>query len=250
MIGLLFGKQVGLEVTIIDAIELAQTASGGLDHEFLKKQVDLYTVVYKERELLGWYSIAKAAAPEHLALHREFLAYNESPLLLLMDPEPSGDAKDLPMSVLESETQMVDNSPTMLFVTIPFQLETLQAERISMEHVAKAGPDEGESSLDSHVEAVDTSVRTLGDRVTVMVDYLRSVQSGTAEVDYGLLRQIANLCDQLPGASTDDLDSDFMRDYNDSLMVSYLANVTKNASAVNDLSDKFMLINSRGSKLV
>ena len=241
---------MGLDVDIFDAIELALTPSGALDHDFLKKQAELFTDVYKDRELLGWYCLAKAATPAHLDLHREFVAYNESPLLLMMDPAPSNESKDLPITILEAEVQVVDDMPTMLFVTLPFQLETLQAERISMEHVAKTPTSDGEQRVDTHIEAIDTSLRTLGARVTVMVDYLRAVQRGQAEPDFALLRQVASLCDMLPTGDTPALAGDFMRDYNDALMVSYLATVTKNANAVNDLSEKFMLVNARGSKLV
>ena len=42
----------------------------------------------------------------------------------------------------------------------------------------------------------------------------------------------------------------FLRDYNDALATAFLATATKNAAAVNDLSDKFVLVNARGSKLV
>ena len=249
VLGLLFGKQVGLDVAVFDAIELSM-ADGKLDHDFLKKQAELFTDVYADRELLGWYCLAKSATPAHLDLHREFLAYNESPLCLMMDPEPSAESKDLPITILEAEVQVVDDVPTMLFATLPFTLETLQAERISMEIVAKTAPTDGESALDTHVEAVDTSLRTLGSRVAVLVDYLRAVAGGKAEPDFALLRQVSGLCDTLPTGGAPDQTRDLMRDYNDALMVSYLASVTKNANAVNDLSEKFMLINARGAKLV
>ncbi|KAH8092348.1 hypothetical protein JL720_5317 [Aureococcus anophagefferens] len=226
VLGLLFGKQVGLDVAVFDAIELSM-ADGKLDHDFLKKQAELFTDVYADRELLGWYCLAKSATPAHLDLHREFLAYNESPLCLMMDPEPSAESKDLPITILEAEVQVVDDVPTMLFATLPFTLETLQAERISMEIVAKTAPTDGESALDTHVEAVDTSLRTLGSRVAVLVDYLRAVAGGKAEPDFALLRQVSGLCDTLPTGGAPDQTRDLMRDYNDALMVSYLASVTK-----------------------
>ncbi|KAH8059279.1 hypothetical protein JL721_9377 [Aureococcus anophagefferens] len=194
VLGLLFGKQVGLDVAVFDAIELSM-ADGKLDHDFLKKQAELFTDVYADRELLGWYCLAKSATPAH--------------------PRPPP-----------------------------------RAERISMEIVAKTAPTDGESALDTHVEAVDTSLRTLGSRVAVLVDYLRAAAGGKAEPDFALLRQVSGLCDTLPTGGAPDQTRDLMRDYNDALMVSYLASVTKNANAVNDLSEKFMLINARGAKLV
>lgn len=40
---------------------------------------------------------------------------------------PSAEAaKDLPVSLFESELHVVDDKPTLLFVSVPFQLETAQ----------------------------------------------------------------------------------------------------------------------------
>jgi len=51
--------------------------------------------------------------------------------------------KDLPLLLYESELHMVNDSPTIIFVNVPFRLETAQAERISVEHVVKATPTDG-----------------------------------------------------------------------------------------------------------
>jgi len=253
ILGLLFGKQDGLEVWISDALELVYAASGTglatIDEAFLQKQTELFTAVYKDRELLGWYAVAKEASSGHVALHKEFLKYNESPLFLLMDPSPSTESKELPITIFEYELHMVNETPTMLFVSIPFQLETLQAEQIAMEQVAKTSPADGESALDAHIDNVDSSLKTLRHRVDCMVTYLELVEKSGTPVDYGLLRQIAALCDQLPALESPDLAHDFLSDYNDSLAVSFLATLTKSAAAVSELSDNFTLIHTHGSKL-
>lgn len=251
--GLLFGKQSaeGCEVSILDAIELAcavnESGRPTIDHEFLKKQMKLFTEVYSETELVGWYCVAKNATDAHRKMHEEFLQYNESPLFLVMDPEPAIDSKELPILILER--QNTDDSSTAL-APVSFRLETLQAEYISMEQVAKTAPADGESGLDAHVETLDSSLTTLSQRVAAIVQYLKLVDEERAELDYGVLRQIADVCNQLPTGDSAELRSEFIKDYNDTLMLSYLANVTKSANAVNELSDKFMLIHNRSPKLV
>lgn len=246
--GLLFGKQDGLDVVIVDAIELALGDGGRVNHEFLKSSAALYTDVYGDRELLGWYAVAREATPEHLERHREFVAYNDAPLLLLMDPEPSAaDAKDLPIAVYESATVVVDGAPSTALVPLPWALVTVQAERIAMERAALAGPSAGESALDCHVDAVELSLNTLAKRVTVIVGHLRDVAAGKAEPDYALLRSIRALADRLPTGATPEIDADFFADYTEGLMIAYLASVTKNAAKVHDLSDKFALVNARGA---
>ena len=62
---------------------------------------------------------------------------------------------------------------------------------------------------------------------------------------------VGALCDRLPSLKSDGaFEEAFLRDYNDALATAFLATATKNAAAVNDLSDKFVLVNARGSKLV
>mmetsp|Transcript_14196 Transcript_14196/g.42315 ORF Transcript_14196/g.42315 Transcript_14196/m.42315 type:complete len:287 (-) Transcript_14196:81-941(-) len=243
--GLLFGAQKDLDLRVVDAIELARTAEGGLDHDFLAKQVELYTDVYEDRELVGWYALAAEADAGHLRLHGEFLRYNEAPVLLLMDPRPDPDAKGLPLTCLEHEVRVVDGAPRTLFAAVPFQLETLQAETIAMEHVARQGPGDGEAALDAHADAVDASLKTLGARVRALSARLRA---GGAP-DLALLRKLGALADAV-SLESGALERAALRDYNDALVVGYLAAATQNAAAVHDLADKFMLSNARGSKLV
>lgn len=241
IIGLLFGKQSGLEISIFDAIELVW-ASTALDEEFLVKQTELFTAVYKDRELLGWYTVAKEATPDHLALHKDFLKYTESPLFLMMDPSGS----ELPITIFEYELHMVNDAPTMLFVAVPYELETLQAEQIAMEQVSKTTPT-GESAFDAHLETVDSSLKTLREKVALIVKYLDLLNEGRLPVDFRLLRQINSLCDQLPTPESPDLKHDFAVDLNDALAVSCLASVTKTADAVSDLVENFAVIHTHAA---
>ncbi len=50
------------------------------------------------------------------------------------------DTKELPISILESELRMVEEKPTLLFVKVPYKIETGEAERIAVDHVAKITP--------------------------------------------------------------------------------------------------------------
>jgi diphthamide synthase (EF-2-diphthine--ammonia ligase) len=65
-----------------------------------------------------------------------------------------------------------------------------QAERISVEHVVKATPTEGENSVDLHVDAITTSLKALTSRIQTIVRFLQATQEGTIPADYRLLRQV------------------------------------------------------------
>mmetsp|Transcript_2014 Transcript_2014/g.3081 ORF Transcript_2014/g.3081 Transcript_2014/m.3081 type:complete len:311 (-) Transcript_2014:130-1062(-) len=248
IVGILFGKQTEQEVSIYDALEVAYDETSKnfgklqFDDEFVQKQKELFTAVYKDRDILGWYTVATEATSEHLALHKQFAQkYNENPLFLLMDPAPRLESKELPIEIFEYELHVVQDTPTMLFVPIPWQLETLQAEQIAMEQVAKTSSSDAQSAL---YESLDSSLNTLTQRINTMVTYLEKIQQNQLPIDYAILRDVAAIADKLPNFDSDShlLHADLSCDYNDALTISYLAALTKQASALFDLTDKFNVI--------
>lgn len=55
------------------------------------------------------------------------------------------------------------------------------------------------------------------------------------------------MCNQLPAVDTDELSGEFVGDYNDTLMVNYLASITKGTNELNDLAEKFNMISTQRS---
>jgi len=64
-------------------------------------------------------------------------------------PDPNG--KQLPLSVFDTETHtstLGDKQEAVeSFIQVPFQLNTTQSERISLDQVTKQGPSDGESVM-------------------------------------------------------------------------------------------------------
>lgn len=250
VLGLLWGKQQGLEVSIMDGQELAYTQGDDgvpvISAEKINSQKELYTQVYKNYELLGWYSVGFDADGKDMAVHREMTKYNESPFFLLMHPKPDPEATDLPISLYESKMVMgADDTPTIVFVTSEFQLQTMQAERITMERIAKATPTDGVAALDLHMNELTSSLRTLGLRFDALLAFLNATKTGQVPTDYRLLRQVSSICNQLPAVDTTELRDDFVTEYNDMLMVNYLASVTKSNASLSDLIDKHAVVVSQ-----
>jgi COP9 signalosome complex subunit 6 len=60
ILGILFGVQEGLQVSIFDATEVSYTVTEGrivVNHDSVDKQKQLYSAVYPTYEVLGWYSV-------------------------------------------------------------------------------------------------------------------------------------------------------------------------------------------------
>ena len=113
VLGILWGKQQGLEVVITDAVELLYTKGEGgmplVTAAEVNKQKELYTKVFKGHEMLGWYSVGIDVDPTvDVIIHREMMKYNESPFFLIMHPSPDPESKELPVVLYESEMHLVE----------------------------------------------------------------------------------------------------------------------------------------------
>lgn len=68
----------------------------------------------------------------------------------------------------------------MLFVELTYTLATEEAERIGVDHVARmSASDLGESSLvGEHLQAQHSAINMLHNRVKLILDYVKAVQTG------------------------------------------------------------------------
>jgi len=53
---------------------------------------------------------------------------------------------------------------------------------------------------------------------------------------------------QLPAIDTAQFQQEFINEYNDALMITYLASMTKGANSINDMIDKFNITFERSSR--
>lgn len=181
VLGLLWGKQQGLEFVITDAVELLYEIGVSklpiITKREIVKQKNLYTKVFKDHEILGWYSVgSNVNAKVDLALHREMMKYNESPFFMLMHPSPNPDSKELPIALYESEMHMVEEEMQTIFVPCDFHLETTQAEMVTMEEVAKGINLNGSSTLDPHLASLRVSLGALNNRANSLLAFLEATK--------------------------------------------------------------------------
>lgn len=82
--------------------------------------------VFPTNDFLGWYSTGTGVSVADLAIHKQFLETNESPIYLVLDAVAAFAAttRDLPITLYESELHVVQDQPTMLFVKVPYRIQT------------------------------------------------------------------------------------------------------------------------------
>jgi len=151
---------------------------------------------------------------------------------------------------LESELRMIEEKPTLLFVKVPYKIETGEAERIAVDHVAKITPSGTAhgSQLTAYLMGVHNAISMLAVRIKILLQFLNAVKAGKIPKDHGLLRRVGSLCTQLPATDTSAFKRDFINEYNDALMITYLASITTGSNDINELIDKFNVTYERQSR--
>ncbi|KAG5034704.1 hypothetical protein AAZX31_04G109100 [Glycine max] len=250
--GCVIGVQKGRTVEIFNSFELLyDPSSHSLDRTFLEKKQELYKKVFPHFYILGWYSTGSDAEESDMHIHKALMDINESPVYVLLNPSINHSQKDLPVSIFESELHVIDGIPQLIFVRSSYTIETVEAERISVDHVAHLKPSDGGSAatqLAAHLTGIHSAIKMLHSRIKVLHHYLLAMQKGDVPCENSLLRQVSSLLRRLPAIESGKFQDDFLMEYNDTLLISYLAMLTNCSSAMNELVDKFNIAYDRHSR--
>jgi len=81
----------------------------------------------------------------------------------------------------------------------------------------------------------------LHERILLLVRYLTGVLAGQTKKDHDAIRALSALVASLPASEHLEFRKEFDTEYEDVQLTSYLATLTKTASTLNDLVDKFLI---------
>ena len=149
------------------------------------------------------------------------------------------------------QVHMINDTPTLTFAKSSYRLESEEAERVSVDqvsHLLPAGASSASSSMSTHMASVHSAVKMLQKRVACILSLLEAMERGEVKKDHRLLRKVASLCQRLPATDTGDFKEDLVQQYNDSLLATYLATMTKGSNSINDLIDKYNVAFERQSR--
>jgi COP9 signalosome complex subunit 6 len=251
VIGALLGIQTGRDVEIYNSFELVYEGADKkmtIDLAYLNAKQEQMKKVFPLYDFLGWYSTGSEVTAADIEVHKQLMEVNESPLYLLFDTIACGKAttKELPISIFESELHIINDQPTNLFVKVSYKIETGEAERIAVDHIAKISSGSSDNSLlTTQLTGVLKAINMLSSRIKILKQFLELVKAGKIAPDQSILRRIASICDQLPAIDNASFKQEFINEYNDALMVTYLSSMTKGAAATNELIDKFNVSHER-----
>ncbi|KAJ7785903.1 COP9 signalosome subunit 6 [Mycena metata] len=244
VLGALLGTQNGREVEIVNTFELAVEAGGEMvDHGFLVSRRDQYKQVFPSLEFIGWYTVAARPSPRHIALHEQFTNYCSTPLLLLLQPSITlASSESLPFKAYEPTIELRDRKSRSVFIEVPYNVETGEAERIAVDWTARGGG--SGTSLESHLQTQRAAVKMLHDRIMVLVKYVADVVAEQAPKDHATLRSLSALIASLPATENNAFRDEFETEYEDVQLTAFLSSLTKSANILNDLVDKHLVMTS------
>lgn len=262
VMGILLGIQIGQRIDISQCIEInprtdatasasasASATSSTLvfDPNLMKNDVELFKKVFPTHEILGWYCTGADMTDDHKAFHNTTATtWNENPLFLLLDPTAGPEAKELPIKIFESEMHVVKDAPTRVFVQASYKVESFDSERVVVDHVAKVASAKKHLSAEAEAyAALRDAVNALLRRVQVLLAYLQDVDNKSISPDFELLRSIKTIINRLPAVDSEKFRAEFYKEYNDSLLITYLSSVSKTESLLNDVIEKSNTIHMR-----
>lgn len=260
LLGAVIGAQEGRRIDVHSSFELLveQAADGGrsLDVEFLQQRLAQYLEVFPRYEFLGWYCLGAEPQESDKALHKKVqeVTANENPFLLLIDTqkletERAGQSEDLPVKVYDSKAHLDQGELKVEWNEVPYAIDTLEAERIAVNHVAKSATATKASGHTSdftqHTSGLGNSVVMLSNRIKELRDYMQDVKSGRLPRNHEVLRQLLSLCQALKATHPDSLRHEFCVEFNDAALVVLLASLTKACANTSELLDKFQLAHDK-----
>ena len=213
---------------------------------YLKTRLEQYKKTFPQYEMIGWYSTTEGLLEGDLTIHQALCEVADSLLYLTLDPVKAlaGTARELPVTIYESEVHVVDDKPTMRYAVVPYKIDSIESERIAVDHIAHilpTGDSNSGSAFSQHLGTQYTAMSMLAERIDVITRYLNAVNSGAVPVDHEILRHIKSLAARLPAMNTPKFADESMRDFNNTMLVAYLGCITKGIGMVNDVVEKFNL---------
>ena len=243
--GAVLGEQVGRRVELANSFELkiARSSSGAdvPDLEYLRMRLEQYKKTFPKYDMLGWYSTASEVQPGDMEMQMQLSEANEGLLYLTLDPSALA-GRELPITIYESEVHLVDDAPTTRYVKAAYKVDSIESERIAVDHVAHilpSGDSNASSALAQHLGGQYTAMSMLSERVEVILRYLKAVDAGTVPMDHALMRQIKSLCTQLPALDSPAFRDEFLQDHANTLLITYLGTITKGTGTISEVIDKF-----------
>ncbi|KAK7470348.1 hypothetical protein VKT23_001776 [Stygiomarasmius scandens] len=245
VIGTLLGTRTDTEVEVRSSFAVLHNETSeqvAVDMEYHRSMYELHHKVNPKEVIVGWYSTG-SNLNTYSALIQNFYSQETAPfqavhVSLNTGVEEGGQAGV--KGYISSPVGVLPKPENTVFVPVPVDLQFHDAERSGIDLLAStaSSPNSTSSQPVADLEILESAIQNVSNMLDRVLTYVRAVLAGETKGDPAVGRY---LMDTL-GANTEDLEKGgFNARLQDTLMVSYLANLVRSQAEV---SSRLALINA------
>ncbi|TDL29858.1 Mov34-domain-containing protein [Rickenella mellea] len=231
VIGTLLGTRTETEIEVRNCFAVLHSETSeqvAVDMEYHRTMYELHQKVNPKEVIVGWYSTG-SDLNTYSALIHNFYTHDTAPhptVHVAMNTGVQGDEKPGVKAYLSSPVGVFAKPENCVFIPVPCELRFNDAERSGLDLLTSSLESTSltTSSPRSDLEVLERSIKTVMEMLDRVLAYVRAVLAGEREGDPAIGRY---LMDTL-GTSTEGLEkSGFASSLQDTLMISYLANLVR-----------------------
>ena len=198
--------------------------------------------------VVGWYSTGPKIRPVDIQINELISKYTPNPVFLVVDVNPKDEQLALPMEAYVAVEEVniaeqhggeekVSADSFMKFSHLPFDVATLEAEEIGVEHLLRDIPNRGgQGTMSEKIAAKERALRSLQNKLGELKEYLVNVVEGRLPPNQKVLEAIQNVFNMLPKVTdAQQYTRSFAVESNDMLSAVYLGALTRAVIALHEL---------------
>ncbi|KAH8118704.1 Mov34-domain-containing protein [Phellopilus nigrolimitatus] len=231
VIGTLLGTRTETEIEVHNCFAVLHSETSeqvAVDMEYHRTMYELHHKVHPKQVIVGWYSTG-SNLNTYSALIQNFYSQETTPHSAVHVALNTGTEEGSEPGVkayLSSPVGVFPKPENCVFVPVPCELRFNDAERSGLDLLTKSLSSTSPSitSSSNDIDVLERSVQTVSDMLDRVLTYVRSVIAGETKGDPAVGRYLLETF----STSTEGLDQgSFTSSLQDTLMISYLANLVR-----------------------
>lgn len=209
-----------------------------LDHSYLENMYRMFKKVNAREKVIGWYHTGPRLRESDMDIHKLITQYceNNTGILVICEVKP----KDvgLPVQAYRAVEEIREDGTDrskMVFMNLPTEVGSTEAEEIGVEHLLRDVKDATVSNLSSQLGEMMTGLKGLRMRLLEIQSYLEAVVSGKLPVNNDIMKNLQDIFSLLPNLNMEEMVSSFAVETNDMMMAVYLASLVRSVVALHNL---------------
>jgi len=251
VVGILLGSIAHGVVDVLNCYAVPFEEDGDvwfLDHNFHETMARMCRKVNAKETVVGWYSTGPKIRSVDMQINELISQYTPNPVFLVVDVNPQNEQLALPMEAFvaveelnavepRDEANKIEPDSRMKFSHLPYDVATLEAEDIGVEHLLRDIPDRvGQGTISERIAHKERALRSLQGKLLEVKAYLVNVVEGRLPPNQKVLDSIQDMFNMLPKVSdARQYTRSFAVESNDMLSAVYLGALTRVVIALHEL---------------